>query len=56
MVCYFTQIKDRDDTISWTLRQNEMQQHQASELKKKVSYFLFHSVVREPVTEVQSFM
>lgn len=31
------QIKDRDDTISWTLRQNEVLQREASEYKKKLA-------------------
>ncbi|XP_070186816.1 TNFAIP3-interacting protein 1-like isoform X1 [Littorina saxatilis] len=31
------QIKDRDDTISWTLRQNETLQRQQSDFKKKLA-------------------
>lgn len=31
------QIKDRDDTISWTLRQNEGLQRQATDYKKKLA-------------------
>ncbi|XP_076449229.1 uncharacterized protein LOC143285705 [Babylonia areolata] len=31
------QIKDRDDTIAWTLRQNETFQHEASDFKRKLA-------------------